>query len=554
MRSVVIYARFSTDKQDARSLDDQVRRCRRFAEERDLTVVAESQDEAVSGGHVARAGLKSLMADAKAHTFDAVLVDDQSRLARDLGSSIDLIFTKLPALRVALIDCATGRASTEKGARTLFAVNSIVNDAFLEMVKHETHRGMEGRAIGGFATGGRAYGYDTRPEDNAPDPERVRRVYVINETEATVVRRIFRMWIDGASAKAIAHTLNDEGIPAPHDRGKGNKGNRGWVPGTIGGMLKNERYLGRLVWNQREWVKNSTTGKRTPVARPREDWTVTERPDLAIVDRATFQAAQRRKQHDKQAGVPRTRRDTMLSGLLRCGKCRGSLTTVGGTTKNGKRYRTLGCTTHWSRGASICDNGLTVSEKKATASVVAELLDVLSDPETVGEIVKAFEARVAEASSRTEEVGEVETQIRDLEKQVRQLSENLALMPLSEALRGLLAEREGDLGRARVRLASIRGTGRVLPHPSAIRSYVAQLAEALQADDQGRAKTLLQEHVGHLTFTPVGGRYEWSGGLIFGVSVSTTPAGVPAGVVRLDGSGGALLACLTTAIPLRSVI
>src|ERR1700754_3420507 len=122
--NVVIYARFSTDKQDARSIDDQLRRCHKLAAERGYKVVGEYCDAAASGGHVARKQLRKMMTDAKGKHFTAVLVDDQSRLARDLGASIGLIFTDLPSLGVKLIDCSTGRASDEKGARTLFAVNS----------------------------------------------------------------------------------------------------------------------------------------------------------------------------------------------------------------------------------------------------------------------------------------------------------------------------------------------------------------------------------------------------------------------------------------------
>ena len=544
--TVVIYARFSTDKQDARSIDDQVRRCRKYATEHGYKVREVYADAAASGGHIARAQLKRLLGDAKARVFEAVLVDDQSRLARDLGGAIGLIFTELPAVKVALIDCATGRSSTEKSARTLFAVNAIVNDAFLEMVKHETHRGMEGRAIAGFATGGRAYGYTTRPEENPTDPERVRAIYVIEAAEARIVVRIFRMWLDGLSAKVIAATLNEEGIAAPHDSGKGNKGNRGWIPGTIANIVRSERYIGRLIWNQREWVKNPATGKRSPVKRPREEWTITDRPELAIIDRATFKTAQERFRKSVASGAARVRcNDSIVSGLLRCGVCGGSLTTVGGTTKNGKRYRTLGCTTHWTRGESVCKNGLTVSEIKATASVIAKVKEVLTDPEVVNTVVRAFQERLAEASNEDEETAGIKAQIAETDKRLRNFVEGLGRIGFSEAIQVGIKQAETELAGLRSRLAKVGARqGRVVQHPNAMRSYVraslVQLTAALEADDKGRARALLQEHVGQLTFTPNDGRYEWTGGLIFGgASISTTPAeGESAGVIRSTSSGG----------------
>src|SRR5438270_10077013 len=89
-----IYARYSTDNQDARSTEDQIRRCRRFAEQAGFKVVAVYEDKAVTGAHAFRVDLQRMLADARQRggsPFAAVLVDDQSRLARDLGTAWRLI-------------------------------------------------------------------------------------------------------------------------------------------------------------------------------------------------------------------------------------------------------------------------------------------------------------------------------------------------------------------------------------------------------------------------------------------------------------------------------
>ena len=85
--SVAIYARYSTDRQDARSIDDQVRRCRAFAEARDLAVAGVFKDAAESGAHLERADLQRLLTETRSPRcrFQTVLVDDLSRLSRDLG-------------------------------------------------------------------------------------------------------------------------------------------------------------------------------------------------------------------------------------------------------------------------------------------------------------------------------------------------------------------------------------------------------------------------------------------------------------------------------------
>ena len=62
-------------------------------------------------------------------------------------------------------------SSDGAGARLTFGAMALVNDTFLQLVRTETHRGLEGRALGGFWTGGKVYGYATVVEPNPPDPE-----------------------------------------------------------------------------------------------------------------------------------------------------------------------------------------------------------------------------------------------------------------------------------------------------------------------------------------------------------------------------------------------
>jgi hypothetical protein len=99
--------------------------------------------------------------------------------------------------------------------------------------------------------------------------------------EAEVVRRIFRDFNSGLSLRTIAHTLNREGSPGPHGST--------WGPSTIygnwrrrTGILNNELYIGRLVWNRQRYEKDPETGKR--MARPNDEraWIVREVPALPI--------------------------------------------------------------------------------------------------------------------------------------------------------------------------------------------------------------------------------------------------------------------------------
>jgi DNA invertase Pin-like site-specific DNA recombinase len=127
-------------------------------------VVEEYKDAAVSGAHVDRVDMQRLLKAAPrkgGSSFRAVLVDDLSRLSRDLGNTWRIVFDDLASADVKVIDVTTGMSSDGAGARLTFGAMALVNDTFLQLVRTETHRGLEGRALGGFWTGGRVYGYAT---------------------------------------------------------------------------------------------------------------------------------------------------------------------------------------------------------------------------------------------------------------------------------------------------------------------------------------------------------------------------------------------------------
>ena len=194
---VVIYSRFSTAMQDARSIDDQERRCRAYAATHGMRVVDVYADAAESGSHLERAGMQRLLADARARApFRGVLVDDLSRLSRDLGNTWNVVFGDLADRDIGVVDVTSGMASTDPNARITFAALGMVNDQFLQSVRKQTHRGLEGRALAGFWAGGRCFGYRTVEEENPPDPEHPRKRPVIDEEQAACTASVpaFSHW------------------------------------------------------------------------------------------------------------------------------------------------------------------------------------------------------------------------------------------------------------------------------------------------------------------------------------------------------------------------
>jgi DNA invertase Pin-like site-specific DNA recombinase len=434
--------------------------------------------------------MQRLLRDAQAGRFAAVLVDDLSRLSRDLGNTWRILFEELAAAGVRVIDVTTGMASDGAGARLTFGAMALVNDTFLQLVRAETHRGMEGRAIAGFSTGGRTYGYTTVPEENPQDPEHPRRQPVIDESEAAVVRRIFVLFVGGVSLKAIAAILNFEGVPAPHDGGRGNQIGRGWPHTTVRAILANERYTGKVVWNASKWIRVAGTKARGRVERPESEWRIARHDELRIVDDDLWRAAQarfsRRASAARRGPLPGSgQHPSLLSGLLRCGVCNGSMTGVSRRVKNGVTYMNYGCTSHFTRGASICPNGTMISDLKATTGIVGALQRELTAPTMAQRFIDAFQRRRAELERHAAKDGAAaRDQIREVERRVRNLAEALARVGWSDVLADSLRVEEERLATVKNQALaeSRRSSGAPVPHVRLVESYLANLLALLRVD------------------------------------------------------------------------
>ena len=510
---IAIYARYSTDRQDARSIDDQIRRCRAYAAAHGYVVVASYSDAAISGAHVDRADMQRMLAASRTKggsPFRAVIVDDLSRLSRDLGNTWQIVFHDLASADVKVIDATTGLASDGAGARLTFGAMALVNDTFLQLVRTETHRGLEGRALSGFWTGGKCYGYSTVQEENPPDPEHPRKRCIIDQAEAAVVLRVFRLFAEGTALKKIAALLNEVGIAAPNDGGRGNKIGRGWGHTTIRAMLSNERYLGRWTWNQSKWVRVPGRKSRRRVMRPESEWINHEYPELAIVPPELWNQTQSRFRRAHAVGrgrpVGTSKHPRLISGLLRCGVCGGSMTIVSTKKKAGVSYARLGCTTHDSRGASVCPNALSVSEQRASRTLIRALRDKLDKPELIERFAQMFEQRTAALRSQTPSATEeVERHLRDAKHRIANLTDSMARVGWSDALGARLREEEAQLNRLKSERAAAakEAPAPVVPHPTAIAGYMKNLFALLETDPV-RGREILARFLAPVVMTPEG--------------------------------------------------
>ena len=368
------------------------------------------------------------------------------------------MFRDLATAHVRVIDVSTGMASDSAGARIQFGALALVNDTMLQIVRSETLRGLEGRALAGFWAGGRVYGYRTVREENPPDPEHPRAVPVVDEIQAAVVRRIFQLYADSYGLRQIASLLNEEGVPAPYDGAYRKQGGRGWGPSTIRFMLKNERYVGRFVWKKRMWVTDPATGARTYRMRGEDEWVTTEQPQLAIVtkdlwDRVQARFAERKGAKGRARGTGST--GHLLTGLLRCGECGATMRVVSLKRKAGRAYANFGCSAHHGKGAAICGNGLVISERKLNRAVIDELRKLLASKEIQARFVDGFTKRLQHRNpQRRPRASGLEAEVKTQEARVRNVTAAIARSGFSEALAEQLGLEEETLRSLRQRLAA----------------------------------------------------------------------------------------------------
>jgi site-specific DNA recombinase len=168
-----------------------------------------------------------------------------------------------------------------------------MNALFLKDLAHKTRRGLEGRVRQGKSGGGLCFGYEVVRKVDASG-EALHGERRINQGEAAIVRRIFEEFAKGRSPRAIAQSLNKAGIAGP--------GGRSWGPSTIygnwrrgTGLLNNELYIGRLVWNRQLFIKDPATGRRQARLNPEAKWIVEEVPQLRIVDDHLWKAVKERQ-------------------------------------------------------------------------------------------------------------------------------------------------------------------------------------------------------------------------------------------------------------------
>ena len=486
---VALYARFSTDLQRQTSIADQLQAARARAAAEGWPIVAEHADEGVSGSVpvMLRRGGKGLLADALAARFDVLIVEGLDRLSRDMGEQ-EQVVKRLEYRSIRIIGTSDGYDTLAKGRKVMRVARGLVNELYLDDLRDKTHRGLAGQFGRGLSAGGRSYGYRT---EEAVGGRRI----VVDQVEAAHVRWVFEQAAEGHSTRAIVQQLNTRGVPSA-------RGGTWAVSALIGasgtglGMLNNEIYVGRVIWNRRQWLKDPETGRRRSVDRPQAEWQTRDAPELRLVSDALWHRVHARSSLRGTRTGKGASPKTLFAGLLRCDTCAGAIVAI-----DARRY---GCSVHKDRGASVCASALAWPREVVDRRLVAEVRDELMRPEAIAELQRTVRDVLRTAAS--EDASEpARKRLQGLKGEIDRLVDGVARAGYSAALAGRLQAAEAEAAALEQQLARVQTSAISAEHMAdqVVNDYrrtMLQLKDALSVTgDRDRTRQILADMLGAVT-------------------------------------------------------
>ena len=429
--NVVIYARFSSHNQTEQSIEGQLKICHEYALANNYTVVGEYIDRAISGTTDNRAQFQKMIADSEKHVFEAVLVYQLDRFARNrYDSAINKAKLKKNGVRVL---SARENISDDASGILIEGVLESMAEYYSAELSQKIQRGMAINAEKCLSNGSNpGLGYIVNPD----------RTFSVDEEAAAIVREIFERYANGERRSDIVKMLQRRKVKTSIGKE--------FTYNSLSRLLKNKRYIGVYLYQ----------GQETPGGMPR------------ILDDALFYKVQNMMERCRNMpGRVKAKEEYLLTTKLFCGYCKELMVGYKGTSKSGRSYHYYCCK---KARQHLCQKKI-VRKDLIEDCVVATCLDLLTDENM------AFIARkVVEECSRDPENITIKTLKRSIQD-ANNAIENLLIAIESgqavEALSGRLIRRQAEKADLEAQLAAEKNKVLLLTEPQvyAFLDYVRSL-------------------------------------------------------------------------------
>ena len=320
-----LYERLSRDDNmdgESYSIGNQKKLLIKVAKEKGYTNLVHFFDDGISGVTMDRPGFADMIQQLEQGKAAAVFVKDLSRLGRnyiEVGRLTEEFFPNHDSRLVAVSD----NIDTDEGENELAPIRNLFNEWYARDISKKRRISNKIKGNAGEPMGQPPYGY-------VKDPENPKR-WIVDEEAAQVVRRIYRMTLEGVGTEQIAAKLEEDGILTPraywHSKGINRPGKvkdlppTHWNSSSVIKMLSVQEYCGDIL-NFKTYSKSYKNKKR--LENDRENWAIFKDVHEPIIERAVFEQVQQKRGKMRKRQAKDGER-SMFSGLLVCADCGSNL-------------------------------------------------------------------------------------------------------------------------------------------------------------------------------------------------------------------------------------
>jgi len=405
------YSRLSKDdgdKAESDSIKNQKELIRNFQKNHpEIKIAEEYSDDGFSGVDFERPAFKQMLEDIKTKKINCIIVKDLSRFGRnyiETGKYIEQIFPFLEVRFIAINDNYDSVKVKNQGDDIILPFKNLINDIYCRDISIKVRSNLnakrrKGDYVGAFAP----YGYK-KAEEN-------KNQLVIDEPAAKVVKRVYKLKIDGISNQDIARTLNEEGIPAPYEYKKHTPEGRNYQPSfhvagktkwsvtTIIRILENEVYLGHLLQGK-STRPNYKVKEQIDVKS--DEWIRVEHTHEAILSQSEYDLVQRLLMIDTRR-APGQNKVYLFSGVLYCAKCGESLVRRPISSEKGK-YEYYGC---YTKDRKMKCKGISIRESAIETAVLQAIrkhIELIIEMDKLYQFVDQIPIRQSEVKTLDEQL------------------------------------------------------------------------------------------------------------------------------------------------------
>ena len=324
--TAALYCRLSRDDNmdsESNSIQNQRKILQKAAKDKGYTDTVFFVDDGITGTTMKRPGFQKMLTAIEAGYISAVFVKDLSRLGRNYIEVGKLTEEFFPLHDIRLVAVSDG-VDSDEGEDDFTPFKNIMNEYYAKDIskKRRIVNKMKGNA--GVPLSPPPYGYIKNPDDS--------RFWVVEPEAADVVRRIYRMALEGYGLAEIAARLAADGVVNPtyywRSRGTSRGGSKStveptkWGHTTVKKILTLQEYCGDVI-NFKSYSKSYKMKKR--IENPEENRAIFLNVHEAIIDRQTWEKVQALQKGTRRKKPTVTQEPSVFSGLLKCPECGGNL-------------------------------------------------------------------------------------------------------------------------------------------------------------------------------------------------------------------------------------